>query len=262
MFGRDIEGEARRLFPSLPPFAALNTDAGRLFLLALIDAVGGVDLLICDNVMSLIEGDQKDEVPWSATLPFITTLSQRRIGQLWLDHTGHITDRQYGSSTKAWRFDAVGIMAPLADGENDPRSTAFTLSFDHPGKARRRTPGNWKQFETQTIRLVDDKWISECAKGRRGGPEAKLKPQAIAQYRALQDALVVSLMPGRTTRDNWYAECVRLGICDAIPPGADWKVKADVQKGFRARLSELKIANWIGVDGESVTDLRGGRRKQ
>jgi len=73
----------------------------------------------------------------------VQALTNSRIGQLWLDHTGHNSDRQYGSSTKAWRFDAVGCMAPLADGENDPRSTGFTLSFDHPGKARRRTPDNW-----------------------------------------------------------------------------------------------------------------------
>jgi len=143
IFGRDIDDEARRACPGLPPFAPLNTADGQKFLMALIDAIGGIDLLICDNVMSLIAGDQKDEVPWSETLPLVQALTNSRIGQLWLDHTGHNSDRQYGSSTKAWRFDAVGCMAPLADGENDPRSTGFTLSFDHPGKARRRTPDNW-----------------------------------------------------------------------------------------------------------------------
>ena len=72
---------------------------------------------------------------------------------MWLDHTGHNSDRQHGSSTKAWRFDAVGMMRPI-EGEADPRSAASTLSFDHPGKARLRTPDNWQQFAAQTVRLA------------------------------------------------------------------------------------------------------------
>ena len=110
-----------------------------------------MDLIIFDNVMSLITGDMKDEIPWTETLPLIATLTDKRIGQLWCDHTGHNQDRQYGSSTKAWRFDAVGIMTPLADEQYSPSSTGFTLSFDHPGKARRRTPDNWNQFAPITI---------------------------------------------------------------------------------------------------------------
>jgi hypothetical protein len=161
IFGRDIEDKARQICPSLAPFAALNTDNGRFFLLALIEAVGGVDLLILDNVMSLITGDMKDEVPWTETLPLVSTLTDKRIGQLWCDHTGHNQDRQYGSSTKAWRFDVVGIMTPLADGQDSPSSTGFILSFDHPGKARRRTPDNWTQFAPVTIRLQDDQWTTE-----------------------------------------------------------------------------------------------------
>jgi hypothetical protein len=53
--------------------------------------------------MFLIAGDQKDEVPWSETLPLVDKLTRLKIGQVWLDHTDHNTDRQYGSSTKAWR---------------------------------------------------------------------------------------------------------------------------------------------------------------
>jgi hypothetical protein len=46
-------------------------------------------------------------------------------------------------------------MAPLADGQNDPRSTGFTLSFDHPGKARRRTPDNWRELhQTPNIERI------------------------------------------------------------------------------------------------------------
>ena len=209
--------------------------------------------------MSLIEGDQKDEVPWSATLQLVATLTDRRIGQLWLDHTGHNSDRQYGSSTKAWRFDAVGVMAPLTDGQSDPKSTAFTLSFDHPGKARRRTPDNWREFETRTIRLDENEWTSEPVDGKGGRQTDALRPAAMAQYNALMDALVVSPTPGRTTRAAWYAECVRLGLADEIPADAGYKDRDQKTKSFRARLGELKVSGWIGIDGETVTDLKARR---
>src|SRR4029077_12619441 len=81
--------------------------------------------------------------PWNETLPLVGNLTARRIGQVWLDHTGHNTERQYGSSTKAWRFDAVGVMTPLPDDQRGRHEVAFTLSFEYPGKARRRTPDNW-----------------------------------------------------------------------------------------------------------------------
>jgi hypothetical protein len=259
IFGRDIEDEARRICPSLPPFCALNTDNGRLFLLGLIAAIGGVDLIVFDNVMSLIEGDQKDEVPWSATLQLVATLTDRRIGQLWLDHTGHNSDRQYGSSTKAWRFDAVGVMAPLTDKQNDPRATAFTLSFDHPGKSRRRTPDNWREFEATTITLQDDEWTSEPVEPAQSGKlSEQIRPAAMTQYKALSDALVVSPTPGQTTRDAWFAECVRLGLATAVDPKDSWSARDQKTKKFRTYISQLKVAGWIGVDGETVTDLRGG----
>jgi hypothetical protein len=221
IFGRDIDQEARAVCPVLPPFAPLNTPEGSRFLMALLDTIGGVDLLVLDNVMSLITGDQKDEMAWTSTLPLVSKLTERRIGQLWLDHTGHNSDRQYGSSTKSWRFDAVGIMTPLDDTESDPRSTAFKLSFDHPGKARRRTPDNWQEFAPQTIRLQDDVWTAEAADGAGGGQKfGAVKPATHAQYKALLDALVVSHQPGRATRREWYDECVRLGLADPIPAGA------------------------------------------
>jgi len=259
IFGRDIEAEARRICPSLPAFGPLNTDEGRLFMLALLKAIGDVDLIIFDNVMSLITGDMKDEVAWSDTLPLVGRLTDQQIGQVWLDHTGHNTDRQYGSSTKAWRFDTVGVMTPLADEKPDPRVTAFTLSFDYPGKARRRTPDNWQEFQALTIRLVDDQWAAEPVDQQGGAKPAPLRPAARAQYDALMDALAVSPTPGRTTRAIWYAECVRLGLAQPVPPEAEWRDRDRLEKGFRARMSELKVARWIGCDGETITDLKGGR---
>ncbi len=143
MFALDRAEEFTARFPELGKFEPLNTPEGREFMLRLIKWVKP-DVVIFDNVMSLVVGDQKDEVPWSETLPLVQAITAVGIAQVWLDHTGYDRSRQYGSSTKAWRFDAVGIMTQ-AETENDGE-VAFQLSFDSPGKARNRTPANWRDF--------------------------------------------------------------------------------------------------------------------
>jgi hypothetical protein len=45
----------------IPDFKALNTAEGQLWISALIKKLGGIDLIIFDNIMSLIAGDMKDE---------------------------------------------------------------------------------------------------------------------------------------------------------------------------------------------------------
>ncbi len=254
IYGRDIEEEISRQFPTLGTLAPLNTEQGRNFVHALIAALGGVDLVIFDNVMSLVAGDQKDEVPWAETMPLVQALTGKRIGQLWLDHTGHNQDRQYGSSTKAWRFDAVGNMAPLPEAERDSRSVGFTLSFDPPGKARRRTPENWREFAPCKIRLADDMWTVETTEGAK--PRGKLSPKAKQFYHALMDAFAISPTPGQTTRSAWYAECVRTGLADQILQDEDYKVVDRKQASFRKYLFEIKTAGWFGMDGERIFDRR------
>jgi len=146
--------------------------------------LGGVDVVVFDNVISLVAGDMKDEIPWSETLPLVSSLTAKRIGQVWLDHTGHNTDRQYGSATKAWRFDAVGLMAPLADGQLEHGAIGFSLSFEHPGKARRRTPDNWSDFEPCTIRLHEDQWTSDRSEAVQTKPkEARLSDKPAVMLR-------------------------------------------------------------------------------
>ncbi len=255
IFARDIEEEFSAQFPTLGKMEALNTPEGKTWLLALIEQIKP-SVIIFDNVMSLISGDQKDELSWSATLDLVQTLTAKRIGQLWLDHTGHNQDRQYGSSTKAWRFDAVGIMAPLPEDQRTDHEVAFTLSFDHPGKARRRTPENWRDFDTVTVRLNAEGWSFEQAnKSKRSTP--KLSPMATEFYRALQDALAVTTTPGKTTRDGWYAECVRVGLTEPLHSSDTWQIKDAKRRKFRTYMAQLKSAGVIGINGEEVT-LVGG----
>lgn len=254
IYARDTEEEFAKQFPALGMIAPLNTEAGQNFVLALIDALGGVDVAIFDNVMSLVAGDQREEIPWNETLPLVAKLSARRIGQIWLDHTGHNTDRQYGSSTKAWRFDAVGVMTPLPGDQRGQDEIAFTLSFEHPGKARRRTPDNREDFETVTVRLKDDRWTSEVAEPAT--TTRRLTPLGKQFYRAFLDALAVSDTPGCTTRANWFAEAARTGLAEPIMPEDDSRTRDTKQSKFRKYLTEIKVAGLIGVDGHVVTDLR------
>lgn len=254
VYARDLEDEFAARFPKIGRMPPLNSEEGRSWLLALIDEIGGVDVVIFDNVMSLISGDQKEEVSWSGTSDLVQALTRRRIGQVWLDHTGHDSSRQYGSSTKAWRFDSVGVMTPLPEDQREEHEVAFTLSFDHPGKARRRTPENWRDFEGRTIRLRDDEWTSEVAsKGSRA--TTRLSPKARDYHDALRDALAVSPTPGKTTRSAWYAECVRRGMADEIRPDEDWKCRDAKRREFRTYLGQIRRAGLIGVDGETVSDL-------
>lgn len=247
IMSRDVEAEARKAFPALPAFEPLNTPGGQQFVMDFIKAVGGVDAVFFDNVMSLLTGDMKDELPWAEVQPLVMRLSAARIGQVWLDHTGHNTDRQYGSSTKAWRMDAVGIMTALKD-DADPKSVGFNLGFDFPGKARRRTPDNWQQFAAMTCRLVDGAWSSTPAAAEKApGKDTKLTNSEAERYAALQSILART---GRdsTTRAEWLAECVKVGLDSAPPRGST--------QAFRKGQFTLQQKGWIQVNGEAVMDLR------
>jgi hypothetical protein len=145
-------------------------------------------------------------------------------------------------------------MTPLPDDQRGRHEVAFTLSFEYPGKARRRTPDNWADFETCIIWLKDDRWTSEPA-----DPAAvtrKLSPMGQMFYRALLDALTISDTPGRTTRALWFAEAARTGLAEPLAPEDDHKTRSAKQAKFRKYLLESKAAGLIGVDGDTITDLR------
>jgi hypothetical protein len=218
------------------------------------------DVIIFDNVMSLISGDQKDEIPWSETLPLVAKITALGIGQVWLDHTGHDKSRQYGSSTKGWRFDAVGIMTTVedvADGE-----VSFQLSFDAPaGKARRRAPDNWQDFAPHRITLAGDVWFSEPLgkKASQNGVQ-RVKPFAEKWYDALLNALCVSSPPGSVTEDEWLAEGIRMGLTEAQTEDDTRTSKDQKRAKFRAAKSMLVTAGWVGMNGGVASDLLDGKK--
>lgn len=248
----DAEAIAKR-WPDIGTFEALNTDPGQEFIKRVVHVLKP-DAIIFDNVQALVVGVQKEEETWVPVLNLIQWLTKQRIGQLWLDHTGHAGDHQYGTSTKAWRFDTIGLLGVPADNQRNGQDTAMTLTFDHPGKARCRTPDNWHDFAPQVIRLSDGRWTTEEAAGDPRDPYGKglgqVKPSRVPYY----DALVAAIgqrpcgpdAPGSTTVEAWRQMCRHRHLIDG---------KHD--DDFRRAKSELLTARWVVIEEDIVTDLKG-----
>jgi hypothetical protein len=188
-------------------FPPLNTPTGLAFLTHLIDSFGGIDLIIFDNIMALLVGDQKDELSWNAVLPLLSALTKRDIGQLWIDHTGHDASRGYGSKTKQWRMDTSIHLAAVERANTD---ISFTLEFR---KARERTPETRADFENTTISLIDDQWMEEGGRRQPGKPST----QEASVLRVLDELLCSSNVVTHKGRravhsESWKAECLRRAL--------------------------------------------------
>jgi hypothetical protein len=143
---------------TMPP---LDTEEGQRWLDGLIEHLGGIDFLILDNAMALTVGDLKEEEAWKPVIPWMRSLTKRRIGVLWINHTGHDATRSYGTKTREWQLDTVLIAEKVEDAAAD---IAMKLSFT---KARQRRPETREDFETVVLRLKDDAWTSEGATPKR-----------------------------------------------------------------------------------------------
>ena len=170
----------------MPP---LDTPEGLAWLLELIESVGGVDLVVFDNLMCLTQGDLREETTWTALKPVVLELTKRRIGQWWVHHVGHDKTRPYGSKPFQWMMDLV-LLGEAVPGHRDA-DVAFKLTFQ---KARRRTPDNRTDFQDTTIVLQDGQWSSQEAPadtfaGRR--PAAINRVGALAA-KALDKALAAA----------------------------------------------------------------------
>src|SRR5688572_13410469 len=108
----------------MPP---LDSPEGLKWLMALLDAIGGVDFVVFDNLMCLTLGDLREETTWATLKPVVLELTKRRIGQLWVHHTGHDKSRAYGSKTFQWMMDVV-LQGDAVSGHADA-DVAFKLDF-------------------------------------------------------------------------------------------------------------------------------------
>jgi hypothetical protein len=227
--------------------APLNSPEGQEFIDGLIKKIGGIDFAFFDNVQSLLLGNMKDEEPWQDTLPWVKSLTNRSIGQLWVHHTGHDETRSYGTKTREWQLDNVVLLERIKDGSAD---IAFTLSFT---KSRARAPHSRADFESVNVTLANDCW--HVASVTRGASNKPPPPKARMFHAALVGALA-----GRGTRrqqsanrpsvtmKEWKDECRRLALLGGEP--GDRRQQNSQAAAFSNCRRDLVTAGWIACNGD------------
>jgi Bifunctional DNA primase/polymerase, N-terminal/AAA domain/Primase C terminal 2 (PriCT-2) len=221
----------------LPNLEPLNTRAGQLGIEAVIRerCDGRVDLIIFDNIMALVAGDQKDEEGWRQTLPWVRNLTHRAIGQIWIHHTGHDTSHSYGTKTREWQMDTVIALEKI---ENPATDVSFRLSFT---KARERTPATRADFEDVTVAILGDRWTWASTSGR---PQQKLSPVGTTFYQVLcQTCDKEVLGHPAATIEAWREGCYRSGLIERAPERA-----ASSRALFSKYKLELISRNWIACN--------------
>jgi AAA domain-containing protein len=226
----------------------LNTEEGQKFIEAAIDAVGGVDLVVFDNIQALCVGIMKEEESWGPVVPWIRDLTRWRIGQIWIHHTGHNETHGYGTSTREWQLDTVVLLERI---ERPDADIAFILKFK---KARERAPDNRADFEDATITLANDGWSSESggANVRTGSRTASDRALELLQE-AINDQGVIpdwnKHIPPDTpcvTERVWRDYCKRGFLSDGGSPEPVKKAEAE-RKAFQRASTNLigsKVGTW------------------
>jgi AAA domain/Bifunctional DNA primase/polymerase, N-terminal len=214
-------------------FEPLNTPAGMVFLHSLLDQISGVEFGFFDNCMALISGKQAEEDSWTKTLPLVSSLTKRHVGQLWVNHTGHDATRSYGTKTREWRMDTTVHLTALERSDCD---ISFALEFR---KARERTPANRADFADVNIALVDDKWVGSGESTQRHGKPSGQEASVLAALSGLLVGSNVTTFRGHIAvhTELWQADCLRRGLV----------VSASSFRNVRSRLAQK---NLIECDGD------------
>jgi len=220
-------------------FQPLNSPVGTTFLNKLLDQIGGIDLVIFDNIMALLSGDQKDEESWTRILPAVASLTKRNIGQVWINHTGHDPTRSYGTKTREWRMDTV---IHLSAEERADADICFHLEFR---KARERTPENRADFEDVTITLVNDQWIGSAAIRQTKPAPGSLDAKFLEILEGVLASRPVSIIRGRrmTESETWREACVQCGL--ATKPNSS-------KARFYKHKAQLVARNLVVCEGDFV----------
>jgi hypothetical protein len=239
----------REDYPSLPP---LNTPEGQRFVEWLVESIGGVDLVIFDNIQALTVGSLKEDESWRGVIDWARTLTAKKIGQVWMHHTGHATDRGYGDKSREWQMDTVGIMSEPAAPVSGVL-VQLTLKFT---KARERSSASMDDF-ADTMIMIDasDQWQSDSRK--------LVKPQKVPPLiEKFYDNLIDLFAGGAGKRDlpfrgappavtlnAWRDYLVHKGLLDREKPNS-------VRSLFSKAKSELITADWIRIEGDYVWSIR------
>jgi hypothetical protein len=198
------------------------------------------DLVVFDNIMSLIIGKMVDEEAWLDVIPLLKWLTDTAVGQLWIHHTGYNKEHGFGTSTREWMMDTVALMTEVKRPDAD---ISFTLEFL---KARERTSENRGDFDNVTIALVNDEWTCSAAMNK----PRKISPLGTKFLAALKDALASSNTTTfqrwrAVTLDQWWAECKVQNLIDGENPKTDSAMRSKYKK-------ELIGANAIACNDKLV----------
>jgi hypothetical protein len=234
---------SREDFPDMLP---LNTPAGQRFIDRMIEIAGGVDLVVFDNVQALLAGDMREELPWKQTLPWIRDLTRRKIGQIWVHHTGHDETHSYGTKTREWQLDLVALLEAIEPAEAD---IAFTLKLT---KARERTPSTRRDFAPVAIRLIDDKWEFEP-----GEQHVRTKQTATSRALALlRDAIAregalppsSEHIPANTlcvTEGLWRRYCEKGFLSEGSPDAFRMAFKRATERLIGTKVGKWDLWVWL-----------------
>ena len=170
LFGycRDVLGDR-----DMPP---LNKPEGAKWLECECQLIGP-DVIVFNSIMCLLTGNMAEEESWAPITPMLRQLSQQRIAQIWLHHTGHDTSKAFGTKTREWQMDTV--LSLTKDTQNDEH---LLMEFK---KARLRTPDTRAQFEPLKITCGAEGWETVGGVDKRRGPKGD---RGDARGRAFLDA--------------------------------------------------------------------------
>lgn len=130
----------------------LNTPEGQQQFDATLSTLAGQgfkpDLIVFDNIQSLLSGEMKEGEQWRETFSWSRQLAKRNTAQLWFHHTGHDESHSYGDKSREWGMDAFALMERTK--APDLETLAFKLTF-HKQRENDRTPQMIADFSTMVI---------------------------------------------------------------------------------------------------------------
>jgi len=154
----------------------------------------------------------KEEDDWKPVIPWMKTLTKRRIGVLWINHTGLDKTRGYGTNTREWQMDTVMVAEKVDDPDAD---IAMKLRFT---KARQRRPETREDFADVVLRLKDDTWTSERVTPKRKQKQEdyaiELLRNAINEHGEMVPGLPASVRGVSTELWRKYCETFNLSVSD------------------------------------------------
>jgi len=205
--------------PGMPP---LDTEEGQRWLDFYIEEHGPFDLVVFDNLRALTSGNLIGPAVWQAMQEWTRDLTTRRIGQIWVHHTGHDASHSYGDQSRQWGMDSVIKLSPIAHPQTD---IAFALKFE---KKRNCTPDNRADFATAQVQLLGDQW--QTSEGCRPVDRVELiraallePPQAVSWDTRLRETELACRLAGEDSDEaarwlkalkNCHAKPTYRGLCE------------------------------------------------